>query len=165
MSDSFWIILTLVLMLVGLALSIVPLLPGSLLIWGIGVTFAYLNDFERVPLLAAGLIILLMIAGSTSGYWMQGVGARSEGGSCLTTTGGIIGALVGTFAIPIPILGTILGLVGGTLLVEFIRLGELEQAMAAGRRALKMHLYSMGIELACSAAIILVFIASVLLTR
>ena len=85
--------------------------------------YAALTGFTHVTWLSVGLMTVLMILGSTTGWWTQILGMHAEGGSCLSILGSLVGGLIGTFAIPVPFLGTIIGLVLGALLFEFARVG------------------------------------------
>jgi uncharacterized protein YqgC (DUF456 family) len=163
-SDSVLMVVALILMGIGVFLSLVPLFPGPLIVWGIGTLFAFLNEFERVTYLAVGLMTVLMVIGSTAEFWMPAFGVKTQGGSCLTSLGSVGGGIIGTFVIPIPLLGTIIGAVLGALLVEMMRVGELKDALTAGRRAFELYLLSMVVEFAASGAILVVFVISLWLT-
>jgi uncharacterized protein YqgC (DUF456 family) len=160
MSESVLIVIAFVMMGISLVVSIVPFVPGPLLVWAIGLVFALLNDFERVTYLAFGIMTVIMIAGSTSDYWLQALGFRMKGGSCLTTLGSISGGILGTFFLPIPLFGTVVGMVLGALAVELMRVGDLRSALAAGRTSLELYLIGVAFELTASAAIVIVFALS-----
>lgn len=163
-SDTVLMIIALVLMVIGVFLSLIPLIPGPLIVWGIGTLFAFLNDFERVTYLSVGLMTLLMVIGSTAEFWMPAFGLKAQGGSCLTSLGSLGGGIIGTFVIPIPILGSVIGAVVGALLVEMMRVGELKGALTAGRRAFELYLLSMVVEVTASGAILVVFVVSLRIT-
>ena len=159
-TESVLLIISLIAMVVVTIASIIPFMPGPIFIWGIGLATAFLTGFTRITPLATVIMTLLMIAGSTTPYWLPLFGMRGEGISCLTSVGSIVGGLVGTFVIPIPILGTILGSIGGALIVEFMRIGEIQRAMRAGRVAFKMYLVGAFIDFAFCMSIIAVFLIS-----
>lgn len=160
-SESVLLIVSLIAMVVVTVASIIPFLPGPIFVWGIGLAAAFLTNFTRITPFATVVMTLLMIAGSTTPYWLPLFGMRGEGIGCMTSVGSIVGGLVGTFVIPIPILGTILGSIGGALIVEFMRIGEIQRAMRAGRIAFKMYLIGAFIDLAFCLSIIAVFVISV----
>ncbi len=164
-AETILILIAIVMMGVGLLLTLVPFLPGPMIVWGIGFVFALIDGFERVTLLALAAMTLLMILGSTADLWMQAFGVNMKGGSCLATLGSILGGIVGTFLIPIPILGTVAGMVIGALLFEFMRQGELDPALQAGQNAFKVYLLSTLAELGASFGILVVFILSVWITN
>lgn len=160
--ESASIALALMLMIGAALVSAIPFLPGPVLVWGIGLVYAALTNFERATPAAALVMTLLMLAGATSEFWLPLFGVRGQSGmSCLSAIGSLIGGVIGTFAIPIPIIGTLVGSVIGALLVELIHRGQLRQALNAGRIALKLYLTSMILEFAISFGIIIVFIIGV----
>ncbi len=165
LADSALIAIALILMAISSLLSVVPFMPGPLLVWGIGTIFAVIDGFDRVGYPALALMTVLMIAGSTSEVWMQFFGIRMEGSSCLSTIGSLAGGLVGTLAIPVPILGTVIGMVGGALAFELMRAGELNRAVKAGHNTFKLYLVSFVVEFGASAAIMGVFALNLWLTR
>ena len=147
-------------MIVALFASIIPFIPGPILVWGIGLVTAFLTNFERITPLASVGMTLLMLAGATTPYWLPFFGLRDEGLSCLGAVGSIIGGLVGTFLIPIPILGTIIGSMVGALLIEFARIREIRRALRAGQLAFKMYLVGILVDMTFSLVIIIVFVVS-----
>lgn len=165
LADSVLIAAAIGLMALSILLTVLPFVPGPLLVWSIGAIFAILDGFERVTYPALAIMTALMIAGSTSEIWMQFFGVRMEGSSCLSTIGSLVGGLAGTFVIPVPILGTVLGMVIGALAFELLRAGELDRALKAGHNTFKLYLVSFAVEFAASVAILAVFVASLWLTR
>jgi uncharacterized protein YqgC (DUF456 family) len=75
----------------------------------------------------------------------------------------MIGGLVGTFAIPIPILGTLIGAMGGAILLELLNLGDFQRALKAGSIAFKSFVLGMATEIGFCILIALVFFGTVLL--
>lgn len=164
MGATLLAILAIVLMIVAILASALPVLPGPLLVWGIGLAYAALTGFARVTWLAAGLMTILMILGSTTGWWMQALGMKAQGGSCMSIVGAVVGGMIGTFAIPIPILGTLVGLALGALLFEFGRFGDLRRAAQSGSAALSGYVLSVLVEMLIGGLILVVFVISVLST-
>lgn len=164
MSESVMIVVALALMGVSVLVSIVPFVPGPLLVWAVALVFALLNDFERVTYLAFGVMTVLMVAGSTSDYWMQALGFKMKGGSCLTTLGSLGGGLIGTFFIPVPLFGTVIGMVLGALAVEMVRVGDVRSALGAGRTTFELYLIGVAFELTTSLVIAAIFVLSIWMT-
>lgn len=152
-------------MIVMAFVSIVPFIPGPLLVWGIGLVAAVLTGFDRVPLGAVILTFFLMLVGTFQEYWLPIFGVRAEGLSCLGAIGSIVGGIAGTFLIPVPILGTIIGTVAGALLVEYARIQEMRHAYQAGMTAFRLYLWGVLVEFIFSVGIIIVFIISIIATR
>ncbi len=154
-----------VLIMVGaIFASFIPFIPGPALVWFFGCLYALLSGFERISVLALVLMTLFMIIGATVDFWLRALGMQTRDTSCWASLGSGIGGMLGTVLIPIPLLGTIIGLVVGAILVEFMRLGELRPAMSEGKYAFKLYVIGEAIELSMSLAIIAVFITSAWLT-
>lgn len=157
MLETILLIIVLILMIVAVIASILPVVPGPALVWAIGLLYAALTRFERVDLLAALIMTGLMVLGSTAGWWMQALGMKAQGSSWTAILGGLLGGLVGTFVIPLPIAGTLIGVVAGTLLFELLRVGNAREASRTSAAALKSYLLSLLTETGISALIVLVF--------
>ncbi len=97
--------------LVGIALALIGF-PGTwlILLTGVIVEFVRPETFSWWTIGAGGL---LAIAAEISEFAAGAVGAKKAGGSkraiWMAVLGGMVGAIVGTFVIPIPIVGTIAG--------------------------------------------------------
>jgi len=107
---------------------------------------------------------ILMVIGSTADIWLRLLGMQKRGGSCWAALGSLMGGLLATFLIPIPILGTLIGAIVGALLVEFMRMGEVEVAMQAGRSVIESYLIGIVVEFTISLGIVLTFLASIYFT-
>jgi uncharacterized protein len=164
LADSTLLVITVVLMMVTLVISLLPFVPGPLLIWGIGLAFAGLDHFVRITPLAAGTMTLLMIAGSTTDFWTPLVGMKTRGASCSSVAGTLIGGLVGTFVIPIPIISTLAGAMVGAMALELLRFGQFKRAMRSGSLAFESYVLSMAVEFVISIVIIAVFLICVSVT-
>lgn len=150
--------ITIVVMALLLLVTIVPIIESSLFIWGLGLLYAVLTGLMPLPALI--VMTLLMLLGVTSDYWLPIFGLRIQGMSCLGAVGSLVGGIVGTLLIPVPILGTIVGMIAGAMLFEFARLRELRHSIQAGKAALKLYLWGIVVETVFGLAIMLVFIVS-----
>ncbi len=159
-TESLLIPLAVLGMIVTLVLSFVPFLPGTAMIWAIGVVFAVLDGFQRATPAAIIIMTLLMVVGSTSEIWMPALGIRSKGLSCLSTVGSVIGSIVGTFLIPVPLAGTIIGAIAGALLVELVRGREVRRAVQAGRSVFQLYLIGMVVQFVTGLMMFAVFLVS-----
>ena len=83
---------------------------------------------------------------------------------CRTSLGSFAGGFLGTFLIPIPLLGTVIGLVAGALLMELAQFGDLRKAMGAGQAALKQFVVGYALTIAIIVAILVVYVISILST-
>ncbi len=159
-TQSTILLLAIFSMVIVTFVSVIPFVPGPILVWGIGLLTAFLTGFARVTPLASIIMTVFMLAGTFQEFWLPIFGIRSEGLSCLGAVGSIIGGLIGTFLIPIPILGTILGSVVGALLVELARFRQMRRAFTAGKVAFTLYLWGVVVEFGFSILIILTFVLS-----
>lgn len=146
----------------GLFLSVLPFLPGPLMLWGISLVYAILTNFQNVTVLSMIVITILMIVATSKDIWMPIIGMKTYGVSCSSALGMSVGGLVGTFVIPIPILGTLLGAIAGAVLMELLNAGEMSRALRAGGVAFKAFILGMITEFGFNLLIVAVFFASVL---
>lgn len=130
MSADVWLwILATVLVLVGLAGSVLPALPGIPLVFGGLLVAAWADDFERVTWLTLVVLGLLTVVSFAIDLAATALGAQRVGATRLAIVGALIGTLAGVFlGIPGLILGPFVGAVAG----EMISHGKMEQAARAG---------------------------------
>jgi uncharacterized protein YqgC (DUF456 family) len=96
-----WIV-SVALILVGLAGTVLPVLPGTILVWGGIVLGAWIDDFTRVGMTTVVVISVLAVLAWGLDYVAGLMGAQKAGASKLA----LLGAAVGT------VLGLFMGLVG-----------------------------------------------------
>lgn len=119
-----WI--TLIVMLVGLAGSVLPALPGVPLIFISALVYSYFTGFEYV---GAGVLVLLGLFAAlafVADFVATSYGARRFGASNWGTAGGalggLVGALIGALFLGIgAVFGLLIGSVGGVFLGEYLR--------------------------------------------
>jgi len=90
------------LIVLGLAGTVLPLLPGTLLVWGGIVLGAWIDDFTRVGTTTVVVVSVLAVLAWGLDYVAGLMGAQKAGASKLA----LLGAAVGT------VLGLFMGLVG-----------------------------------------------------
>ena len=105
------------LVLVGIAGTILPALPGLPLVFAGMVLAAWAGRFEQigVPVLVVlGLLTLLSLAVD---FWATALGARRVGASGKAVAGAVLGTFAGLFFGPVGLFaGPFLGALGGELL-------------------------------------------------
>lgn len=163
-AQSALITISVIVMVIGVILAFIPILPGTLIVWAIGIVTAFLNHFDRVTPAAAIIMTVLMVISLTSDFWLPMLGVKTSGLSCLAAVGSLMGGLLGTFFIPIPIVGTLIGTVLGALVIEYVALREKARALRAGQTALRLFIVGYILELVTTFAIFGVFIVSIATT-
>ncbi len=132
---SFWA--ALVVMLIGLAGTILPVLPGIGLIWAAALVYAILERFATIdPWTFSGLTLLAAL-GIGSDLLLGQAGSKLAGASWQAIAAGIALGMVGFVlalatggigTLPATIIGTLLGI----LLVEYRRRRNWREAIRAG---------------------------------
>ncbi len=118
MSTIVWILIILM-FVVGFAGMVLPILPGTLLVWGAVLLHGYYDGFTAVSPASFVLITLIALVTGTADLWLPLLGAKTGGASWQTLLAGVAGALVGTVVLPVPVLGTVVGYAAGLLLMEY----------------------------------------------
>ncbi len=116
MDPNVALALAALLVILGLAGTVVPVLPGVLLVFGGLVLAAWAGDFTRVG--AAGLTIIGILAalGFAADFVASLLGARHVGASPRALLGASVGGVIGIFfGIPGLLLGPFVGAVLGEL--------------------------------------------------
>ena len=117
---------------IGLLGTILPVIPGLIIVWLASLYYAaVVVGFDTFsPWIFALLTVIALVAG-TSNIWLAALGAKTTGASWRTLGVGFIGSIAGTFLLPIPLVGTIVGYAAGLVLSEYVRQGELRPAVKA----------------------------------
>jgi uncharacterized protein YqgC (DUF456 family) len=123
-----------VVMVLGLIGTVVPGVPGLLVIFGAAMGYGYLEGFAGFGMGATAVLVLLLIAGSLASYVLPHRAGVAAGVGRRSLRLGIVGALVGFFVIPV--IGFPIGGVLGVWVGEQERLGDWARAWATTRRVL-----------------------------
>ena len=118
-------------MLIGLFGSIVPVFPGPFIMWLSALGYGLASGFEPVGIVLFILItVLMVVAGLVDNVFMS-AGARRSGASWRSIILALIAGVVGT--VIFPPFGGIIAAPLTVLLVEYLRLRDLDQAWLALR--------------------------------
>ncbi len=115
---AFWWALTLLLMLAGLIATIIPLVPGTVVILGAAVLHHFMAGPQHSVSWATLVVLtLFMLVAQALDFISGSLGARRFGGSRWGAIGGIIGGVAGLFfGLP----GLFVGPPAGVLLGELL---------------------------------------------
>ena len=150
------------LILIGIAGTVLPALPGAILVFGGIALAAWIDDFTRIPgWLLAVLGVMTLIAWAVD-YFAAAAGAKRAGASKLA----LFGALLGTFA------GIVTGLWGlifmpllGAAIGEYIAQRDLRRAGKVGLSTWLGLLVGTAANVAIVFAMVGVFVAALVLGR
>jgi uncharacterized protein YqgC (DUF456 family) len=137
LAQSWVLFVTLFVMMIGLILTIIPPLPGTIIIWAAAIFYGLTLGWDNIGGLTFGFLTFFMLVGIVVDFLAGHFGAKLGGASCLAiAVGAILGLIMGIVAslIGTPILGCFAGLIGmiaGVLLIEWQRNGDWQTAMNA----------------------------------
>lgn len=121
-------------MAIGLIGTIVPVLPGLLLIWGAGLVYGVIAGFDTIGVVLFAIMTMLLAVGMAMSYVLPKRAGERSGASKTSVRLGIVGAVVGFFVIPV--IGMPIGGALGVLVGEYQRLQSWSAAWAATRSVL-----------------------------
>jgi len=90
-------VLSVALIVLGLAGTVLPLLPGTVLVWGGIVLGAWIDDFARVGTTTVVVVSVLAVLAWALDYVAGLMGARKVGASKQALLGAAVGTVVGLF--------------------------------------------------------------------
>ena len=162
MTDMTTLLLLLggLLVLVGLAGTILPALPGTPLVFVGLLVAAWAEGFEKVGWITLTILALLTILSFVIEIMATSMGAKRVGASWKAMLGAGIGTIVGLFfGIP----GLLLGPFVGAVLGEYIALRDWGQAGKVGFGTWLGLLFGTAAKIALSFAMVGIFVASYVL--
>ncbi len=126
-----WVLYALgvVALLAGLAGVVLPVLPGSLLLFGGAVLVAWAGGFALVGWPTLTVVGLLAVLIWVVDWVAAALGAKAAGASRWAVAGASLGLVVGLFLGPV---GFILGPVVGAVALEYWKDPDFERALKAG---------------------------------
>lgn len=148
-NTAFWI--ALLAMLVGLAGTVIPALPGIGLIWIAALIYAIAEGFTTLTPLAFVALTFLAVTGIVADFFISQAGSRIAGASWQAMAAGVVlgivgflfGLLVGGIgAVPGGIIGTLIGI----FLVEVRRRNDVREALRASGGYLAGCIVSRGVQ-------------------
>jgi uncharacterized protein len=125
-------VLVAIAMAVGLVGTIVPLVPGLLIIWVAGLVYGLIEGFGTLGGVAFAVMTLLLAMGTAGSYVLPHRAGVLAGAGKTSLRLGLVGAVIGFFVIPV--LGLPIGAVAGVLLGERQRLGDWGAAWGTTRK-------------------------------
>ena len=159
MTTTLWIVAVL-LIVVGVAGTVLPALPGVPLIFGGVLLAAWIGDFQRISVFTVVVMAILAVLGIVIDYVAAAVSAKRAGAS----KEGIIGAAIGTLA------GVFTGLWGllfmplvGAAVGEFIAHKDMFRAGKVGAATWFGLLVATAVKLAIAFTMVGVFIAALVI--
>lgn len=129
MSDVLLSAIVAVVMILGLAGVVIPVLPGLTVIWAAALAYGFAVGFGAGGVTVMIVLSILVGISAVAGVVVPGRVAGSSGMTARTQVVGLIGAVVGFFAVPV--VGLVLGALVGVLLAEYAGTRDWPRARAA----------------------------------
>ena len=95
LSESAFLTASIGAMAIGLLLAFIPIMPGTMIVWIIGMVAAVLDQFQHITPTAAVIMTAIMLLGVSSDFWLPALGVKTGGMSCLAAVGSLIGGFLG----------------------------------------------------------------------
>lgn len=146
---------------VGLLGILVPLLPGTLLVWAAIAVWAALEG-TTVSWAVLGVVTAVLGVGLLVKYLWPARRMRAADVSGRTLAAGAVLGIVGFFVIPV--VGLVIGFVLGVYLAELITQRDPGRAWTATGHAAKGAALSAGVELAAGLLATVVWVAGLVMT-
>jgi uncharacterized protein len=121
--------ITSTIMLVGLL--VLPILPGLVIIWVAALGYGLVTGFGTLGWIIFAILSVLMLGGSIIDNILMGTSAHKEGAPWWVILIATAAALIGSFVIPIPILGGILAALLTLFGIEWLRRKDWRKALAS----------------------------------
>jgi hypothetical protein len=161
MNHTLLWILSITLILVGLAGIVLPALPGTLLVFAGIVLAAWIDDFQRVGGWAVGAVAVLALLAWLMDYVAAMLGAKRAGASRQALVGAALGTVAGIF---MGLVGVLFMPLVGAAAGEFLARRDHGQALRVGVSTWVGLLAGMLAKFVLAFMMIGVFIAALLIS-
>jgi uncharacterized protein YqgC (DUF456 family) len=149
------LVFTSLVMLVGLIGTVLPIIPGTILIFAGALLYALVEGFQAVGWPTVIVLGVLMVVATTADLWASSIGAKMGGASGWSVVIGLVAGLVGLVVLSLP--GAIIGAVLGVLLTEIVRVGDWRLALKAGSGWVVGWLLSTVVQLGVGLIMVVIF--------
>jgi uncharacterized protein YqgC (DUF456 family) len=155
-NDTLVVLFVAVIMVVGLAGTVLPILPGLWLIWAAALGYGVFDGFGVWGWFAIALITALAAVASAGAIYLPQRRASSIGVPWWGQVLALIGAVAGFFLIPV--VGAPVGFVTGILVVTLAREHHVHGALAATWATVKAMLLASAAQFATGLAMVAVWV-------
>ena len=128
MTTALWLV-AITMIVIGIAGTVLPALPGLVLVFGGIALAAWIDDFTRISAWTVGGLAVLTLVGVVVDYLAAALGARKAGASKLAVLSAAIGTIAGIFT---GLIGLVFMPLAGAALGEFIAQKDLWRAGKVG---------------------------------
>ena len=158
MAPLLWIV-AILMIVVGIAGTVLPALPGVVLVFGGIALAAWIDDFTRISAWTVGALAVLTLAGVAADYVAAALGAKKAGASKLAIVGAAIGTLAGIFT---GLVGLLFMPLAGAALGELVAQRDLRRAGKVGIATWLGLLIGTAVKIAIAFTLVGMFVAALL---
>jgi uncharacterized protein len=148
------------LMVLGIAGIILPVLPGTVLIFGAILLGAWIDGFARISSWTVGVAAVLTVISAICDYVAAALGARRVGASRQAVIGAVLGTLLGIFS---GLWGLIFMPLAGAAIGEYLVLRDLQRAGQVGIATWVGLLLGTAVKIAIAFTMLGMFVAALLI--
>ncbi len=156
LQNTLILVVTFVIMFVGLLGTVLPILPGTILILLGALFYAVVDGFQSIGWPTLLVLGLLTAVATTADIWVGGLGARAGGASGWSIVAGLLGGLIALLFFSLP--GAVIGAVLGVLITEVVRVRDWRQALKAGGGWAAGWLLSVLVQLVLGLVMVAIFV-------
>ena len=160
MTENLLWILSVVLIVAGVAGTVLPLLPGTALVLAGMVLGAWIDDFTRVGGVTVGVLVALAVLSWVLEYVAGLLGAKRAGASKQALIGAALGTVVGLF---MGLIGVFFMPLVGAAIGEYLARRDEQRAMRVGVATWLGILVGMAAKVGIAFVMIGVFVAALLI--
>lgn len=124
----FWLVL--IVMILGAAGTILPVVPGTPLIFLAALGYGLYEHFQNITISVLAVLFFLMVVSLLIDYFAGVVGAKKYGATRYGTWGSFLGGIVGVVIFNIP--GLLIGPFAGAVIGELVSGKKIDQALKVG---------------------------------
>ena len=124
----FWLVL--IIMILGAAGTILPVVPGTPLIFLAALGYGLYEHFQKVTVTVLAVLFFLMVVSLLIDYFAGVVGAKKYGATKYGTWGSFLGGIVGVVIFNIP--GLLVGPFVGAVIGETVSGKKIDHALKVG---------------------------------
>lgn len=161
MTHNILTILFIAALVPGLLISFVPGLPAMIYMLSVAAVYGIIDRFTTLSYTEMGILGAVAFAAILIDFISGAIGAKWGGAHLSSIFAGFAGMVTGTFFIPIPIFGSIVGLVGGIFIAEYARKKNLRAAERAAIGGLIGAIFGTTGNVIASIAFLVLFIVFV----
>ena len=163
-SISFGVVIALI--IVGMIGTIIPAIPGTLIVWASVLLYALGDGFTELGWGAFALITLIALVTGTADFWLPLLGAKSTGASrkamILGPVGALLGAIIGTLIVIGTLPGALIGYALGLFLGQYWETPDWQKATKATLGGLAGYGLSAIIQFGGGLIILIIFLIAIL---